>query len=54
MSLPEALLDLADAAHQARRQGHTETEIAHAAGFCCRCAPQTAADAEAEPDGQER
>jgi hypothetical protein len=32
-SLPEALLDLADAAHTARRAGHSEQEIARAAGF---------------------
>jgi len=32
-SLPEALLDLAEAAHAARRAGHSETEIVRAAGL---------------------
>ena len=32
MSLPERLLDLAEAAHAARIAGHSEVEIARAAG----------------------
>jgi hypothetical protein len=33
MSLPERLLDLASAAHACRVAGHSEQEIARAAGF---------------------
>ena len=32
MSTPERLLDVAETAHQARRAGHTEAEVANAAG----------------------